>query len=109
MQSWNEQIDLRTAPGEQATERKTAETEVKVLTAEPVDVQPPAKFRNLPPLDVTTLGTSGMRLFAGQTKILPDATLESGTTARFEIPDAEIEKYKLPMPWGVMEWIPYCL
>jgi hypothetical protein len=46
-----------------------------------------------------------MRLFRNLAKIEADPNLESGSAARYDLPETEIERYKLPMPWGVYDTV----
>jgi hypothetical protein len=94
---------MRFPADKQETERAAAAAEVQSLASTQVYVQPPAFFKDVPPANVTVFGTNAMRRSEDWAKITNDPSLESGMTARYEIPDSELQKYKLPMDWGVYD------
>ena len=101
--TWFAQINLRVLPANRAAEKATAEKEILGLAAVRTNIPLPEQFRNLPKDSVTDYTPEDFRNWADQAKTTPDATTEVGATDRFEIPDAELDKYKLPMPWGLYD------
>lgn len=98
--AWNEQIDLRLPDNQRGPERSRASAEIKRLTG--LRTTPlPARFREIPAERVSLYEPGSMRNFNNFARVVPDALAENGVTSRLEIPDADLEKYKLPMPWGV--------
>jgi len=104
LKSWKEQADLRLLAAHRAGEYAIAEQEVIKLTQGSFyHDKIPAKFRDVPKENVTVYGPRDTRNYAGQAKLIADTTTELGEATRFEIPDDELERYKLPMPWGVYD------
>jgi hypothetical protein len=75
------------------------------LTSGPTYLPPPAKFKDLPSSQLTTYSAGDMRNYQDRAKVIPDKDAESGYTTRYEIPDSELAKYKLPMQWGVYDTV----
>jgi len=104
LKAWDEQIDMRLPEAKREAERATARKEVAKLTQGSIyQGQVPAKFRDLPDDKVTVYGPRDTRNFRGKAQVVADATTELGHANRYEIPDDELEKYKLPMAWGVYD------
>ena len=101
--TWFTQIDLRVPPGSRAAQKAEAEKEIAGLLAVRMSVPLPEQFRNVPKDSVTDYTPEDFRNWADQAKTVPDTATEVGATDRFEIPDAELDKYKLPMPWGLYD------
>jgi hypothetical protein len=105
-----EQINLQLPEASREDARWLATTEVNQLTAGPVYTPPPAKFRDLPFSDITIYGAQSTRNHANHAQVIQDPQAESGSATRLVIdgePEAEREKYKLPMPWGIYNPLKY--
>jgi len=70
-----------------------------------LDVPLPERFRGLPPKAVRDYTADDFRNWADIAKVVPDAEAESGVTARLEIPEADLETYRLPMSWGTYDTV----
>ena len=102
-QTWNAQIDLRFPESQRAAQRAKVEAELAPLLARPEYVPLPEKFRDLPPEDVLDFTAEQSSNWKDVAKRVPDADAECGITNRLELSDADMEKYKLPMPWGLYD------
>ncbi len=98
--TWDAQIDLRIPESQQAAERAKAGAELDPLLARPAYVPPPEKFRHLPLKDVFDFTAEQSSNWKDTAKRVPDPQAECGITNRLELSDKDMEKYKLPMPWG---------
>jgi len=98
--TWNAQVELRNPEGQQAAERAKVEAELTPLLARPEYVPLPEKFRDLPPKVVFDFTAEQSSNWKDRAKRVPDAQAECGITNRLELSDEDMEKYKLPMPWG---------
>jgi len=103
--TWYAQIDLRLPEDQRAAERQQADAEVARLTARPAYVPLPEKFRGLPPGSVFDYIADASRNWQDTVKVVPDAEAETGITDRLELSDEDMQKYKLPMPWGLYDQI----
>lgn len=109
--TWYTQADLLLSPNQCAAAKKKADEEIDPQVARKAHVPLPTKFRNRPPADVFDYLADMTRNWRGIVKVVPDADAESGITNRLEFPthiDADkqpIERYKLPMPWGLYDQI----
>jgi hypothetical protein len=103
--TWYAQIDLRLPEDQRAAERQQADAEVARLTARPAYVPLPEKFRGLPPGSVFDYTADASRNWQDTVKVVPDAEAETGITDRLELCDEDMQKYKLPMPWGLYDQI----
>lgn len=99
-ETWLAQIDLRFPAAQRAAQRAELEAELTPLLARPAVVPLPERFRHLPPRSVFDFTADQSSNWKDQAKRVPDADAESGLTARLELSDQEMEKYKLPMSWG---------
>jgi len=75
------------------------------LTSGPAFLPPPAKFKDVPTKDLFTYNAADTRNYADRAKVVVDKDAETGYATRYIIPDDELEKYKLPMPWGVYDTV----
>jgi hypothetical protein len=100
-QSWTEQITLRLPEAQREAEQNMAAAEKALLLRKVLPA--PAKFSDLPAERVQTYDTLGARNYENQAKSVDDPTSEIGRVTRFEVPAAELERYKLPMPLGVYD------
>ena len=98
--TWLAQIDLRIPESQQAAERAKVGAELEPLLARPAYVPPPEKFRRLPLRDVFDFTAEQSSNWKDVAKRVPDPEAESGVTNRLELSEEDMEKYKLPMPWG---------
>ncbi len=108
MQSWNEQIDLRFPEEKRDAERKIAADEIAKLTSGPaysLRAAPGdnAKFSESMLAKAIVYGAETTRNSGSEAKLAEDKDAQNGMATRYEIPDAELEKYKLPMPWGIYD------
>jgi len=103
--AWYEQADLRLPANARAAEKAVAEAEVKKLTARKAYLPLPEQFRNLPPGSVFDYPADTTRNWQDQVKVVPDPTTESGLANYLELSDKDMEKYKLPMPWGLYDTV----
>jgi len=98
--TWTAQIELRIPEGRRAAERAKVEAELTPLLARPEYVPLPAKFRDFPAKDVFDFTAEQSSNWKDRAKRVPDAQAECGITNRLELTDEDMNKYKLPMPWG---------
>jgi len=107
--TWHEQIDIRFPPSRRPKEKEKADAEIAQWTALPAYVALPARFRNLPADRVYDFTADVFRNWKNIVQVVKDPEAESGITARLEFPtriDTDrhpLEKYKLPMPWGLYQ------
>ncbi|MBI3920727.1 MAG: hypothetical protein HY318_04850, partial [Armatimonadetes bacterium] len=105
--TWYEQAELRLGEEERAAEKARADGEVAALTALKAYVPLPEKFHGLPVGTVFDYTADTARNWADVARVVPDPEAQSGVTNRLEFPPAikaeehPLEKYKLPMPWGL--------
>ena len=102
-QTWYAQIDLRYPESQRAAQRAEADAELTPLLARPAFVALPQKFRSLKPSDVSDFTAEQSSNWQDRAKRVPDSEAESGITNRLEVPKQDMEKYKLPMPWGLYD------
>jgi len=101
--TWYAQIDLRFPEARRLDERAEADHEVRYLLGLRSQVPVAAKFSNLPRQAVFQYTAQDMRNWKDLAKRLPDAEAESGVTSRLELSDEDMERYRLPMPWGLYD------
>lgn len=101
--TWNAQIDLRIPEGRRAAERANVAAELTPLLARPEYVPLPEKFRDLPARDVFDFTAEQSSNWKDVAKRVPDAQAECGITNRLELSKEDMERYKLPMPWGAYD------
>lgn len=102
-QTWNAQIELRIPQPQRDAERAKVGAELTPLLARPAYVPPPKKFRDLPLKDIFDFTAEQSSNWKDVAKRVPDTQAESGITVRLELSDEDMEKYKLPMPWGAYD------
>jgi hypothetical protein len=102
-ETWYAQINLRFTETQRPVQRAEADAELTPLLARPSYVPLPERFRRLPPKDVFDFTAETSNNWQNQAKRVPDKDAESGITDRLELSDAEMQKYKLPMPWGAYD------
>jgi len=103
--TWHTQIDLRLAEAQRAAERDRADAETTALTARKAYVPPPERFRDLPRGAVFHYTADMTRNWQNIVKVVPEEDSDSGITNRLELSDEDMEKYKLPMPWGLYDQV----
>ena len=99
--TWNEQIDLRIPEDRRPAERLKFEAEVAPLVARPSFVPLPERFRHLPRTDVFDFTAEQSHNHRDQAKRVLDTEAGSGITNRLELSDEDLQRYRLPMPWGL--------
>ena len=102
-QTWHAQIDLRYPESQRAAQRAEADAELTPLLARPAFVPLPEKFRSLKPSAIFDFTAEQSSNWQDQAKRVPDAEAECGITNRLELSKQDLEKYKLPMPWGLYD------
>ncbi len=102
-QAWHEQVDLRFPAGQRPGEKAKADQELDPLLARKAFVPLPEKFRHLPPGRVFDFTADQSNNWKDQARRVPDEQAESGVANRLELTDADMAKYKLPMPWGAYD------
>ncbi len=105
LETWLTEIDRRVAPAKRESERAAARREIETLAAVRLNLPLPEPFRGLPAGSVQDHAAETFRNFADQARVVQDAEAETGTASRFEIPDAELAKYALPIPWGTYDTV----
>jgi hypothetical protein len=105
LKAMNSQIDMWLPKDQQEKERQKVQDLVDSLTAGATYLPPPAKFKNLTSSQLTTYSAGDTRNWKNEAKVVPDKDAESGYATRYEIPDSELAKYKLPMSWGVYDTV----
>lgn len=103
------QAELRMTGGGVAAEKAEADEEFNKYAAVPAFVPIPAKFRDLPGKNVFDFTADMTRNWRDIVKVVKDPDAESGITNRLEFPAPvdpvghSLEKYKMPMPWGLYQ------
>jgi hypothetical protein len=107
LETWLAEAEARMSPEGAAGEAEQARREVAALTARKPFTPLPAQFRGLPPGSVFDFTPEVARNWADIVKVTADPGAESGITLRLAFPtDVDpvgnaVEKYRLPMPWGI--------
>lgn len=99
--TWSAQIDLRFPEGQRAAELQKIDDELAPLLSRPAFVRLPEKFRTLPARDVIDFTAEQSSNWENRAQRVPDPQAECGITNRLVLSEDELEKYKLPMPWGL--------
>lgn len=99
-ETWIAQIELRMPEGQRAAELANVDAELNPLLARPAYVPLPEKFRDLPAKDVFDFTAEQSSNWKDRAKRVSDAEAECAITNRLELTDEDMEKYRLPMPWG---------
>ncbi len=98
------QINLWLSQSKWQADQEKMHNPVNFLAPGPVTATP-AKFKDVPADHLFTYNVGDMRNGWNSAKIVPDKDAESGYASRYEIPDSQLDKYKLPMPWGVYDTV----
>jgi hypothetical protein len=101
--TWDAQIDFRIPPDQRAAERAEADRELKSVLGRRANVPLPERFRGLPSGCVFDFTADETRNWNDVVKRVADREAETGMTNRLELPDDEMARYKLPMPWGLYD------
>lgn len=101
-QSRNEQIDLRVPENARAAAHEKANAEIDGLAASAVYVPLPSQFRNIPADHLFIYNARSPRKDPS-IKLVVDPQAASSAALRYEIPDDELQKAKLPMSWGIYD------
>ncbi len=101
-QRWNEQVDVRIVDTARAAEQQKANASIEALVAGAVYVPLPAQFNGIPPENLFFYSSQDARIDPS-IKIVSDPEAKSSSAMRYEIPDNELAKYKLPMGWGIYD------
>ena len=105
--TWDEQIDLRIPESGRSAEKRKATEELAKYTSLPVFVPLPEKFRAIPATSVYDFTADQTRNWRDIVKVVKDSEATAGITNRLQFPTETVrdkhpvEKYKLPMPWGL--------
>ncbi len=101
--TWRTQIEFRLPPGEQAGALAEMEAELKPLLVPLVKAPLPAQFHDVPPAALYDYTADLSRNFLDEARRVPDKEAESGVTNRLDLSDGDMERYALPMPWGLYD------
>ncbi len=103
------QAELRMTGGGVAAEKAAADGEMAKYASIPAFLPLPGKFRDLPAGSVFDFTADMTRNWRDIVKVVKDPEAESGITNRLEFPAPvdpvghALDKYKLPMPWGLYQ------
>lgn len=86
-----------------AAEKELAAKEMAKYRALPSFVVAPEKFKAIPAKDIHVFAAHRTRNHLDWARVVADSEIENGFATRYEIPDHEVDKYKLPMPWGLYD------
>jgi hypothetical protein len=103
LQTQYEQIDLQLPPAGREYPRWLAHTELARWTSSATYTPVPPKFSQLPLADLSIYDVENMRNYENKAMIVKDAQAATGAASRLEIPEAEVEKYKMPFSWGIYD------
>lgn len=105
--TWYAQADLRIPEDRRQADKDACEAEIARYTLLAPVVTLPEKFRHLPAGTVRDFTADTSRNWQDIVRVVRDPEAQSGATNRLEFPnkseDHPVEKYALPMPWGVYE------
>ncbi len=110
-QTWLQEIDRRIPEGQRPKAVAEMEEELTRYTALPAYVPLPERFRDLPSGTVFDFTADTARNWKDIVRTVRDEQAESGVTNRLQFPTTidtdkhPVEKYVLPMPWGVYDTI----
>jgi len=110
-ETWLTEIDGRLPESQHDKARAELQEELDHYLSLPAYVSLPEKFAELPPDRVFDFTADATRNWRGIVKVVLDEEAESGITNRLEFPtaigadDHSVERYALPMPWGLYDQI----
>lgn len=108
-QAWLAEVDRRLTGGAADQSRAELQSELVRYTSLPAFVPRPAKFADLPASRVFDFTADTARNWRDIVELVEDEEAESGITGRLEFPTTidtdrhPLEKYVLPMPWGLYD------
>jgi len=97
--------DQEAALLQQTVELQRVLNTVSTLTTGPVYLATPAKFQNVPESQLFGYSALDTRNYQDLAKVITDKEAKSGYATRYLIPNDELPKYELPMPWGIYDTI----
>lgn len=100
LSTWETQINLRIKPADRVAERAKAKEEVTFLLAHS-GVALPEKFKNISPNQLFDYTAEFTRNHKNIVNKIPDDEAETKVTNRLDLSNEDVEKYKLPMLWGL--------
>ncbi len=105
-QTWTEQADLRLTGKAREQAQAEMENELTKYASLPLNLALPAKFAGFAPGLVHDYTADLTRNWQDIVQVVKDPEAESGITNRLTFPNAAgskhpLEKYTLPMPWGL--------
>jgi hypothetical protein len=106
LRTWEAEADRRLSGGRRDDEKRQAAAEIARYCQTPAYLPVPEKFRDLPRSSVLDFSATMTRNYDNIVKVVPDAEAETGVTNRLLLSDekpANMERYKLPMPWGLYD------
>lgn len=99
-----EQVDMRIIEAARAAQYKKADEEVATSRVPLPPLLPtPEKFRDSDLDQIVIYSPHDTRNAGGLAKVVPDAQSPGDITTRLEIPDADLETYKMPLQWGIYD------
>jgi len=101
--TWSAQVAFRIPEGGRPDALAEIGAELEPLLARPVFVSIPEKFRALPPGRVFDFTAQASRNWNDEVKRVRDAEAESGVANRLALSSTDMERYALPMPWGLYD------
>lgn len=102
-EEWYQQIDFRLPEAQRPAERLEADRELKFALGRRDAVPMPSKFAGLPLGTAIDFPADETRNWMDQARRVADTEAESGQTNRLELSDQDVQKYKLPMSWGLYD------
>lgn len=105
-QTWTEQADLRLTGKAREQAQAEMESELTKYASLPLNLALPAKFAGFAPGLVHDYTADLTRNWQDIVQVVKDPEAESGIANRLSFPNSAgdkhpLEKYKLPMPWGL--------
>ena len=99
-----EQVAMRLQEREHEPQRKVIENEIAASRVPLPPMLPiPEKFQEVAAENYIMYGPRDTRIAGNMVKVTPDEQAQSGVATRLEINEADLEKYKLPLQWGVYD------
>ncbi|MCP4644315.1 MAG: DUF4838 domain-containing protein [bacterium] len=101
--TWYTETDFRVPEGRRATKRVEADQEIRQLLKLPSAVPLPERFSDLPRDSVHQYTAGDFRNWHDVVKRVQEKDAPSGIVARLDLSSEDLERYKLPMPWGLYD------
>ena len=102
LSTWETQINLRIKANRRAAELDRARKEISFLRAHR-GFSTPQKFKNISPDRLFDHTAELTRNHKNIVKKIPDNQAETGVTNRLDLSDEDMEKYRLPIVWGLYD------